>query len=46
MLHLRHKRNIKRYNNKYNNMEILIVFGCLYLGYRLFKKPGEHFFDI
>ena len=30
----------------YNEMEILIVFGCLYLGYRLFKKPGEHFFDI
>lgn len=27
-------------------MEIIIVLGCLYAGYRLFKKPGEHFFDI
>ena len=26
-------------------MEILIVLGCLYTGYRFFKKPGEHFFD-
>ena len=30
----------------YNEMEILIVLGCLYTGYRFFKKPGEHFFDI
>ena len=27
-------------------LEIMIVLGCLYAGYRLFKKPGEHFFDI
>lgn len=30
----------------YNEMEILIVFGCLYTGYRIFRKKGEHFFDI
>ena len=30
----------------YNKMEILIVFGCLYTGYRIFRKKGEHFFDI
>lgn len=26
-------------------MEILIVFGCLYTSYRIFRKKGEHFFD-
>lgn len=30
----------------YNEMEILIVFGCLYTGYRIFRKKGEHFFDV
>lgn len=25
-------------------VEVLIMFGSLYLGYRLFRKPGERFF--
>ncbi len=25
-------------------IEILIIFGCLYAGYRKYRKPGERFF--
>lgn len=25
-------------------IEALIALGCLYAGYRLFRKPGEKFF--
>ncbi len=39
------KKEHIRYD-KYNNMEIIILFGCLYTGYRIFRKKGEHFFDI
>lgn len=25
-------------------IEAVIIFGCLYASYRLFRKPGEKFF--
>lgn len=25
-------------------VEVMLFFGCLYAGYRIFRKPGENFF--
>ena len=27
-------------------IEVLLVIGCAYLGYRMYRKPGDKFLDI